>query len=146
MLLACKGLTDGYLTDSETYYLLKAGLEQVALDGDLQLRGQAQEHLVTVEPRLVGGPLPQQRADRVVELLADLVDLEPLGPADLVVSFQAVGVPLEGLDVGLLVADADLLLQEAEVSAGRPRPPAGDAAESHSAAAGRGGEGSTTRG
>lgn len=33
MLLACKGLEDGYLTDSETYFLLKAGLDQVDLTG-----------------------------------------------------------------------------------------------------------------
>jgi len=33
MLLACKGLSDGYLTDSETYFLLKAGLDQVDLAG-----------------------------------------------------------------------------------------------------------------
>ena len=32
MLLSCKGLTDGYLTDSETYFLLKAGLDQLDLD------------------------------------------------------------------------------------------------------------------
>ncbi len=31
MLLACKGLVDGYLTDSETYFLLKAGLGQPEL-------------------------------------------------------------------------------------------------------------------
>lgn len=33
MLLACRGLTDGYLTDSETYALMKAGLDQVNLAG-----------------------------------------------------------------------------------------------------------------
>jgi nickel-dependent lactate racemase len=33
MLLSCKGLLDGYLTDSETYFLLQAGLDQVDLEG-----------------------------------------------------------------------------------------------------------------
>lgn len=33
MLLSCKGLLDGYLTDSETYALLQAGLDQVELAG-----------------------------------------------------------------------------------------------------------------
>ncbi|MFA5864427.1 MAG: lactate racemase domain-containing protein [Phycisphaerae bacterium] len=33
MLLSSRGLTDGYLTDSETYFLMKAGLDQVSLNG-----------------------------------------------------------------------------------------------------------------
>ncbi len=33
MLLACRGLTDGYLTDSEAYFLMKAGLDRVDLKG-----------------------------------------------------------------------------------------------------------------
>ena len=33
MLLSCRGLTDGFLTDSEVYFLMKAGLDQVNLAG-----------------------------------------------------------------------------------------------------------------
>jgi nickel-dependent lactate racemase len=33
MMLASKGLTDGYLTDSETYFLMKSGLDQMDLTG-----------------------------------------------------------------------------------------------------------------